>query len=521
MKAIRILLVLGILGFVVFNVVPLAAEEFSASGHGEATVRPVSKKKSDIEAARRKAQEQARDAAVLDAVTQALYKASDRSTLREELQRAARDAALHRADFTVGSETVLAVRDDGDTSMIDVQFRIDAAKLRRYLIDIDQTSSPQNIEEHRIYVLAYTIESFDPVRGMPVSTKIISTHDSVSSLNEQHDILSDRQNITAVAGQGNQAAMAKESDSSARARAGATDDVFGTSVGGSAAANNSQRSSASASSTQVAAGSASRDQYSNSGALNKYAENHDLYVRIIDYPDPNKAGATVTNEVRAKLEEAFHNGGLSVAFYPMSLQGREFPTEDDLSREVLENTQRDPRIEDNDYVVIALNKLTHLPGGHDYASDVTYRVVRKGDLYELLPSKNVRGESSAQSADDMGRSVATEVAVARAASTLPLEIKDASARLGRDANRASAVTTYEIDIDEIDSPSLSNALKDDLTRRHISFQESYRHPSRSERLVISLGGESVTDINSVIDAHVDEFEITSRDVRKAILTKAH
>ena len=68
-------------------------------------------------------------------------------------------------------------------------------------------------------------------------------------------------------------------------------------------------------------------------------------------------------EVLAKLGEILKGSGFVTAFADVPLMGRAFADEDDLYHAVLAEMRARPEVRREDYVAVALNRFTPVPGG--------------------------------------------------------------------------------------------------------------------------------------------------------------
>lgn len=502
------------------TVVPLVAEDITGTGHGTAPVAPVPKKQ--LPKATQQALSTAESAALTDAVTHAIYKVERRAILGANPEQILAETAQHSGDFVLNKE-ITRESVDNSIATVDLTLTIDAGKLREYLDSVHDTAQTRQLDQRHVLVLTYTVEGMDPNRAEPAKLheviiaqdRYLHHREAEGNVDYNHDTAASLQGAKA------QANSSREAQNSNAIRADGMDDFLTGLRQRSAAAGSSQsaRSADSAQSEAIDARMREQEALHAAGRKEMTTIATSDYIRVTDYADLTKKGAAQTNDVRALLEGIFHNAGLPTRFYNLKLMGLEFATEDDLSDAVLTSIVQDPNVDDNDYVAIAVNRLTPVNAAHEYTSVVTYRVIKKGNGDELLPSKNVRGDSGVQPSDDYGKSVATEIAVSRAAAVLPGELKHAVDDLSRSAARdAGPVSTYSVRVDNVSSMAESDNLKQALRAAGFTVNDSYRGASRSETMVIQLNGRSPSEARTVIERNITGFDVTSLDERSAILS---
>jgi hypothetical protein len=498
------------------TVVPLVAEDITGTGHGTAPVAAVPKKQ--LPKATQQALSAAESAALTDAVTHAIYKLERRANLGADPEQILVETAQHSGDFVVNKEITRQSVDNG-IATVDLTLTIDAGKLREYLDSVHDTAQTRKLDQRHVMVLTYTVEGMDPNRAEPAKLhEVIIAQDRYLHHREaEGNVDYNRDNAASVQGAEAQANSSRQAQRTDVVRAD-----FLTGLRQRSAAAGSSASASRDDSAQAAAIDARmRDQEALHAAGRKELTTIATsdYIRVTDYADLTKKGAAQTNDVRALLEGIFHNAGLPTRFYNLKLMGLEFATEDDLSDAVLTSVVQDPNVDDNDYVAIAVNRLTPVNAAHEYTSVITYRVIKKGNGDELLPSKNVRGDSGVQPSDDYGKSVATEIAVNRAAAVLPGELKHAVDDLTRSAARdAGPVSTYSVRVDNVSSMAASDGLKQALRAAGFTVNDSYRGASRSETIIIQLNGRSPSEARAVVERNIAGFDVTSLDERSAILS---
>jgi hypothetical protein len=263
--------------------------------------------------------------------------------------------------------------------------------------------------------------------------------------------------------------------------------------------------------------SASSQQSAASGAV--YSDTSSFYHRLTIYADPTKKGAGATNEVRAALGEMLEKSGLNTKFVDMNLMGRTFETEDDLYLVIRENLKKDPEVSPNDYVAVALNRVTPVNNAHRYTAQVVYRVLRIKDGDTLLPDKVVTGDSGDQASDDLGRASATKLAIRKADSVLPEEIRAGLRKATRAESRenAAAATVYVIRVDQIKSPVATSALKQALRGAGFTVTPQFRGEAQTETITVALNGKTGADVMALIEPHLGTFEVATMDERTTVL----
>jgi hypothetical protein len=498
----------------------LGAEDLSVAGHGTAIVAKVSKK--NLPKATQDAFNAAESAAILDAISHAVYKVERRGNLGADADSILADTARHWAEFLITKDVAGQSVQNGE-AIIDLVIKVDAGKLRDYLDNIHDRPATGALDQRRVLVLAYTVEGMDPNRanGAKLHEVIVSRDRYLQHKERGEQILYDRDaagSLQAAGASANSSSQASHSDVE-RAQ-GLSDFLTGFNQGSAMAA--SRDNARSDNSAQAGAIDArARDQQHLDASSHREmitVASHD-YVRVTDYADLTKKGAGTTNEVRTMLEGMFNKAGLQPRYYNMPLMGLEFATEDDLSDAVLTRIAQDPNVDDEDFVAIAVNRLTPLNPAHEYTSVINYRVMRKSNLDELLPSKNVRGDSGLQPSDDYGRSTATEIAVERAASVLPAELKVAIDRATRSAAReAGPSATYSVRVENIASMADSASLKEALRAAGFAVRSSYKSNSRSENITVELNGRLPSEAIRVIEKNTGSFDVASMDDHSAVLS---
>lgn len=575
MPLIRQLRYLGLI-FVFCNVI-VSAETLTVSGKGQTPV-PVAKKK-DMPAITRQALAAAQQSAVADAVTQALFQVyGNRQKLGAQADNVIRDVVDHSAAMILNTQ-VKKVDVQGGVAVTEVVLKIDGKAMRDYLENSLALSLTQESEaKFRTFVLAYTVEGMDPNRAQPqvlkeeVTDNRQNVHDTASasvqthaeseaasfSLNAAH--ASSDQGKSASQSQGSvdaqrsanikasaseQAALRASGSEQAALRASGSDGSLKASERVAGSLNASERASANVSGSVneklTASGSSLssaekdirstgsvKEQASADRALFQHDENAKAefsdtstqYHKLVVYADTTKKGAGGTNEVRAKLGEILKTSGLTTNFYDINLMGREFPDEDALYHEILNTLKQDPNVKPEDYVAVALNRLTPAePATHRFTAQVTYRVLRIGDSELMLPDKNVVADSGAQVSDDMARTVATELALNKASNILPGEIVRAMRQNQRTEARVSTnlVSEYLVRIDNVSNLAATSALKQALREAGFVLSTQFRGAASSESITVKLNGKSGADVSARLEQQLEHYDIVSMDDHEAIL----
>lgn len=487
---------------------PLQAQDLELAGYGSA---PLPHKK---DAKLRKA---AFDAAESAALADALSHAA--AQIREHDSDPA-DTAKHWPEYVV-NKYVVSQDDQNGMATVNMKVVVNPVKLRRYLDRIHEDSAASDLKGTMV-VLTYTVEGMDPNRSQlpKLHEVIISRENLLDHKNKGENVLYD----SAAAGSEHSAAAGYgEQNSASRsdvARAGGLDDFLTGLHSGSALARSDQNQT-----SGIAAGAQEQDSKSASATTYRKDFHDDAltvasrdYVRVTDYADNTKKAGSLTNEVRVQLEGMFQKAGLDLSNYEMRLAGLEFGSDEDLENVVLDHVAQDPKLEDNDYVAIAVNRLTPVDAQHRFTASVTYRVIRKGDGHLVLPSTQVLGDSGPQPSDDYGRGIATQIALSRAAAELPGQIEDAVHQANRTSARAAAANVYKIQVVNLTDPAPASALEQAMRNAGYSVSSSYRSASHSVDITVQLNGRAVSDVRSLISRNLAQFDIVSLDNQKAVLS---
>jgi hypothetical protein len=496
----------------------LAAEDLTVSGAGSALIAKTSKK--DLPKAIQAAQAAAENMALADGLGRAVLRIQSRDTMgAAPAASLAADLALHSSEFVV-SRHVARFEPGRDEIKVELALTVNLDKLRTYLKDMAPTDDALLLR--RVHVLTYTVTGMDPDRSHGAKLhEVIISRDRYAQHREKgestlYDAASDRalrmseaqrrDNFRARSGQYEQAN-------------GLADFMLGFGQGSyGSGAQQTLESEHSSDQTDVAARISDRaylDRRLHKEMLTVAASD---YIHVTDYADHTQKQVGVTNELRAILEGVFNRSGFQPVFYNMRLANLEFASEDDLIDAVLTRTLEDPQVSDADFVAIGLNRLTPVTAQHRFTSAVTYRVIRKRDALEFLPSKHVLGDSLNQASDDVGQAIATEAAVARAAAVLPAELDEAVKRLNRTEKfQAAPPVTYEITITNVDGTDRSNGIKDALRAVRLKYQSDYNSRTRTETIKVELDGRSGRSARAVVEANAAPFRMTSLDERQASL----
>ena len=488
---------------------PLLAQNLELAGYGSA---PLPHKKDPK--LRKSSFESAESAALADALSHAA------AQIRERDSNPA-DTAKHWLEYVV-NKYVVSQEDQNGMAVVNMKVIVDPEKLRRYLDRIHDDSVVHSLETNNMVVLAYTVEGMDPNRSQSskLHEVIISRERLLDHKDKGERVLYDSDSANS---QHASAAGYQAYDTAGRsnlARGGGLDDFLtGLHTGSALARSDQNQASGVSSGVQV--------QDSDTANATTYRKNfHDNaltiasrdYVRVTDYADNTKKTTALTNEVRVQLEGIFQKAGLVLINYKMRLAGLEFGSDEDLEDVVLTQVAQDPSIDDNDFIAIAVNRLTPIDASHRFTASVTYRVIRKGDNRLILPSTHVLGDSGAQASDDFGQGTATQIALSRAATELPGEIEDAVSQASRASARAAASGTYTIQVVNINGAETASMLEQAMRNAGYSATSTYRQTSRSANITVQLGGHNVSQVRSLLSRNLGQFDIVSLDDRKAVLS---
>jgi hypothetical protein len=257
----------------------------------------------------------------------------------------------------------------------------------------------------------------------------------------------------------------------------------------------------------------SSNKTANSGS--SFGDTSHYYRKVVDYADPSKKGAALSNEVRAEVEGMMSTAGFDVATLNVGMMGRAFPTEDDLVNTVLDVMRTNAAVSPSDYVAIALNSFTPVSQEtHQYTSKLTYRVVRVKDGLAFLPAKDIVGDSGTNAvSDDMGRTYAVKSAIFKVDEILPGEIRQALEKMQRSEKRAqaAATTSYVIVVDNATSLSASAPIREALVEAGFKVERSINGLAKTHTLTVTLNGKTGEDVMNAIEKIVDAFDIQTMD----------
>lgn len=533
------------------------AEVLTVSGKGQAPV-PVASKK-DMPAANQQALAAAQHSALGDAVTQGLFQVyGNRQKLGAQADSVIRDVVDHSASMIVETQ-VKSVDVQSGVAVAEVVLKIDGQAMRNYLEHSLGLSLTQESEgKFRTFVLAYTVEGMDPNRAQPQVLKEEITdnrqniHDSASTsaqTNAQSDSVSYALDAAhASSDQGKKTAQSQGSidyQGSANIKASASEKAALRASGSDGSLNASEHATVNVSGSTKEKVSA--QQSSSSGAdwdrrnsvhvkeqasaaeasfhheataKAEFSDTSTQYHKLVVYADTTKKGAGGTNEVRAKLGEILKTSGLTTNFYDINLMGREFADEDAIYHEILVALKQDPNVKPEDYMAVALNRLTPAdPATHRFTAQVTYRVLRLSDGELLLPDKNVVADSGDQVSDDSARTVATELALNKASDLIPGEITRALRQNLRTEARATttAASEYMVRIDNVTNPGATAALKQALRSAGFVLSTQFRGAAASEAITVKLNGKSGGDVSAALEQQLERYDVISLDDHAAIL----
>ena len=548
----------------------LNAETLTVSGRGESVVVPGAKKAAAD--ANKRALALAEDAAARDGLELAVATVyGTRAKLGPRADEVIEAVLAHSASLLIDRD-VRRADVSGTKAVVELVLKVDGKALRDYLEDGLGLSLIQEAESRfRVFVLSYTVEGQDPDRSAgPVVLKeeVTDEKDNVqkakqSSTSTKSQTKSQAASLQASAAESDKGSTRVQSDSSVKAKSdssGSVDarsDATASSRGVASAADAlgraafaasdsarlsgslsaQQESSASVDAKASLSGSAAWDQRSSAaidarsassgssyrheaGSSESYSDTSTRYHKLVVYADPTKKGAGATNEVRAKLGEILKGSGFVTAFADVALMGRDFQNEDGLYGEVLTDMRARPEVKRQDYVAVALNRVT--PYSRQPArctSQIVYRIVRLGDGELLLPDKVVAADSGDQVSEDLARTVATELALSKVDDVLPREIARAMKQLSRADLRetATAVSTYSIRIDNVASPAATRAIKDALRSAGFGATPEFRGEARTESINVNLNGKRGDDVMAIMESLLGPYDVLSMDSKAVVL----
>jgi hypothetical protein len=296
------------------------------------------------------------------------------------------------------------------------------------------------------------------------------------------------------------------------------------SVSGSAAESGKVTSSASASGNwdvnQSASVDARKHQASSSSSKSansgsSFDDTSHYYCKVVDYADPTKKGAALSDEVHDEVEGMMTNAGFDVATLNVSMMSKSFPTEDDLVDEVLNEMRVNPSVSPNDYVAIALNSFTPVSvETHQFTSKVTYRVVRIKDGLALLPAQDITGDSGARApSDDVARTYAVKSAMLKVDDILPGEITQALQKMQRADQREAAASAafYVIVVDNATTMSASTPIRTALSAAGYKVERSINGLAKTQTLTVTLNGKTGQNVMDAIENALDVYTVQTMD----------
>lgn len=503
------------------------AEILSVSGKGSVAI-PASKKQErarNEEAALDRAESLALESGLEQAVLQ-VY-----GPLGEKRAAVLSDLAAQSGSIVLFRQ-VLRSTAEGDRAEVELFLKVNAEALSSFLRDKHGLSLSLDAGgETRVLVLSYTIEGMDPDLTKPVvlHEEVRDDRSNVRASSQSHSASSSSSSSSAVSVQARSATSDKGSasaeDRGSFSAAGSSRmsvrDSFGSahlSDSASAAGSSSSKASADwdrrASASIDARGSEAHARASHSASSSSsYSDTSTFYHRVVDYADPTKKGAGVSNEVRAGLEGLMQMAGLRVQAASVDLMGRDFKNEDELLKTARREAALLPGVRGNDYLLVGLNRFTPADtGGHRFTSQITYRLLRIRDGELLLPSKILDGDSGPQPSDDLGRTRAVKEALKKAEAAMPREIREAAKHRQRLNN--GQVAQFLVKIANSQHPSNSLPMRQALKAAGFQFSHEFKGDAQTETLRIDIIGKSVEQLKELIEPLTSKFEIRSMDDRE-------
>jgi len=503
-----------------------AGDVLTVAGRGEMVVE----KKWKTAEANQKALERAESLALEDALAQALYSIyGNRAKLGADHDRILREVVNHKATLVIASEVKDSNIDNGK-AMVELAVKVDGKSFRKFLEDSLNLSLSQEVEgKFKVIVLSYTVEGQDANRAKPVVLREEVTDNrtnvqsaSFAAKSASGSASSSQSSVQAAASGSSKGNVAYQGSTKVDASRDRVSDSGASSAQLSASrdvAASGQWDNRAAASLDARSSRANTSYQQSAASASAFSDTSSQYHRITIYADPTKKGAGATNEVRAALGEILEKSGLGTKFVDMDLMGRTFETEDDLYLVIRENLKKNPEVAPGDYVAVALNRVTPVNNYHRYTAQVVYRVIRIKDGETLLPDKVVAGDSGDQASDDLGRASATKLAIRKADSVLPEELRSALRKVTRAEAResASAATTYLIRVDNIKSPAVTPAPKQALRHAGNTVTPQFRGEARSETINVALNGKTGSDVMALLEPHLGTFDVGTMDERTTVL----
>jgi hypothetical protein len=495
-----------------------AAEVIRVSGKGEAPI-PAVKRDKEIAAANQRALVDAEELAKRKALAQAVFQVyGNREALGTQAD-AILAGVVDNSAALILDKNVTSAGVQGGMAVVEMVVQVDGKALREYLeANFTISSAMQTEGRFRIYVLSYTLEGMDPNRAQPqvLREEVTDNQKDIHSSNYAAARVDAAAQASSTSVQGSATSTSKgeagyKADAAAQNSAGAKARA---SESGSAKWDEKQSATVDARQTQA---SSAYSSSAKSGASRSDTSRY--FHRVVEYADPTKKGAALSNEVRAEIEGMMTTAGFDVATLNVSMMNREFPTEDDLVNAVLNEMRQNADVKPEDYVAIALNSFTPVNvETHQFTSKVTYRVVKIRDGLALLPAKDITGDSGERAAsDDVARTYAVKSAMLKVDEILPREIKQAVQKIARAEQReaVASATTYVIQVDNAASMTASLQVRSALSAAGFGVNRSYNGQAKTDTLTVSLNGKSGQDVMAAIESLMDRFDVQVMDEKSA------
>ena len=471
-------------GLVLGSAVTLQAAELKTfPGHGTAPVEKATfgqaKKNQD-------GLDKAERLAVMDALSVALRTLLGARHLEPaDMDALVKDLADHSSTFVRDRNVSESMVENGK-AVVNLALKVDLASMKEYLETKEVSLTQAYEQKFKIFVLTYTVEGMDPDRSKPVV------------LHEEVRI--DQKNVQSGTFSGS------SSDSA--------------SLDASHSAGGGHSSSHGAGSHHAAGSVSASAQSSASVSASAYSDTSGSYFRVTDYADPTKKGAGASNDVRAKLEGAFNNAGLTVALLNLPLGGSEFKHEDEFIDKVITEVHKRAEVKPNDYVALAINSLTPVGGGgHRFTSKVTFRVVRVQDKVNLISADSVAKTSENKPSDDEARTQATNLALLSLDSVLPEQIRKGLQKLTRESATATAPASgrYTIEILNIKDRAIVAKAKQLFRQEGYKFTSETGAGGTLETIVLEMGTRSPEEVKDLLDTLPNALQVLSKDDHSARL----
>jgi len=445
------------------------ADVQSFAGHGTATAEKATFGQAKEN---QKALDKAQQAALLDALKQALVKLTGARQLEAtRLSSLSQDLADHSAAF-LKDQSVTESRMNGLEAIVNLKVRVDLAAMKEYLEDKGVSLTQSFEQAFKVFVLTYTVEGLDPDRTKPQVLR--------------DEVRAEGQSLDAA----QHSASSQGSHAQQQGHMAQSGGMAGSSHGSASGQQSSQASGAAVSARSFS------------------------YFRVTDYADPSKRGATASNEVRSLISGAFTREGLTVATLEVPFAGQEFASEDLFVNAVLKAVRRNAEVKPADCVAIAVNSVTPTSTRvHQATSAISFHFVRVGDGVNLIPASAIAKRSEVVASDDEARTQATTMAVAAMNTRLPQDIRKGLQRLQREAGAAPAATAgiYTIEIQNLQDRSILVKVKQYLRQENFTFKSDASAGGTVETLTVNLGSRSPEEIKDVLDGLPQSLELISKD----------